>query len=125
MTTTVAAIAKSAFDGVAAELTGVIQSCTLTRTTLDDYDPSAGSHTTTASTDAGRAFFDTSTKIEDALSGYVAGPTEKLVWIEGLTTLEPRENDALAIGGVNHTVMATGDVVGAGGLYAATVVPSS
>lgn len=122
MATTVATIADEAFDAVAAEITGVVKSCTLTRTTQGTYDPSAGEYATTTSTDTGRAVFDTSTKIEDALQGYVAGPTEKLVWIEGLDALSPKENDAIAIGGTDYTIKAVGDVAGAGGLYAASVV---
>lgn len=124
MTTTVAAIADAAFDAVAAKITGVINSCTLTRTTQGAYNPTTGTYATTTSTDAGRALFDTSTKIDDALPGYVAGPTERLVWIEGLDTLSPKENDTIAIGGVNYTVKATGDIVGAGSFFAATVVPA-
>ncbi|MCW2309722.1 hypothetical protein [Rhodobium gokarnense] len=124
MTTTVATIAAKAFDGVAAKISGVIQSCTLTRTTQGAYDPSTGSYSTTTSTDTGRGLFDTSTKIEDALPGYIAGPTEKLVWIEGLDTLTPKENDGLTVGASSYTVMHVGDIVGAGSFYAATVVNS-
>lgn len=122
--TTVAEIASEAFTAVAAELTGVVKSATLTRTVQGEYDPETGTFETTTSTDTGRAIFDTSTKIEDALPGYVAGPTEQLVWIEGLDTLEPKENDAIAIVGVDYTVKHVGDIVGAGSLYAATVIES-
>jgi hypothetical protein len=124
MSTTVAEIAASAFTAVNAQVTGIIKSCTLTRTTQGDYNPSTGAYDTTTSTDTGRALFDTSTKIDDALPGYVAGPTERLVWIEGLDALVPKENDAIAIGGVGYTVKAVGDIVGAGSFFAATVVPA-
>lgn len=123
MSTTVAAIAAEAMTSVASELTGVVKACTLTRTTRGEYDPAAGSHSTTTATATGRAVFDTSTKIEDALPGYVAGPTERLVWLEGLSIV-PKEADPIAIGGTDFTIAAVGDVAGAGTFFAATVVPS-
>lgn len=122
--TTVAVIAKEAFDAVAADFSDVIKSATLTRTVQGAYDPVSGTYTTTTSMDAGRALFDTSTKVEDALGGYMAGTGELLVWIEGLDTLQPAENDSIAIGGTDYTVKHVGDIVGAGSFFAATVVKS-
>lgn len=121
--TTIAEIAKEAFDDVAAEFTDVIKDCTLTRTIQDGYDPSTGAHSTTTVTSEGRAVFDTSTAIADALQGYVAGPGELLVYLEGLAMV-PKENDAIVIGGEDFTIVHVGDVVGAGSFHAATVVPS-
>lgn len=122
MATTVAEIAAAAFTKVNSKISGVIKACTITRTTQGEYDPSTGSYSTTTSTDTGRAVFDTKTKIEDALPGYVAGPTEKLVWIEGLDTITSVENDTIVIGGSNYVIKAVGDVAGAGAFFAATVI---
>ena len=121
--TTVALIAAKAFTGVAAKITGVIKVCTLTRTTQGAYNTTTGQYATTTATATGRAIFDTSTKIIDALPGYLAGPTEKLVYFEGLS-FAPAENDTVTIGGVTHTVKAVGDIVGAGTFFAGTVIPS-
>lgn len=119
---TVADIAAQAFTAVGQKISGVIKSCTLTRTVQGAYNPATGQHDTTTQTDTGRLLFDTSTAIEDALQGYVAGPGEELVWIEGLDALKPKENDRLTVGGETYTVRRVGDLVGAGSFYAATVV---
>jgi|GEM_PF-2068066 len=122
--TTVAAIAKEAFDSVSAEFTdGIIKACTLTRVTQGAYNPATGEYETTETTYTGRALFDTSTPIEDILQGYVAGPGELLVYLEGLSVV-PEENDPIVIGGTDYTVKHVGDVVGAGTFFACTVIKS-
>jgi hypothetical protein len=121
--TTVAEIAAEAFTAVAAELTDVIRSVTITRTTNEDYDPTTGTFASSTASDSGRIVFDTSTPIRDALPGYVAGPGEELVYIEGLDSIEPKENDSLSIvGRGSYRVVQVGNVAGSGGLFAATVV---
>jgi len=123
--TTVAEIAAEAFTAVAAELQGVIRSVTVSRTTNGAYDPATGTFASSTDSDNGRAFFDTSTRIVDALPGHIAGPGEELLWIEGLDTIEPQENDTIAITGKgDYRVVHVGDIVGAGGLFAATVIRS-
>ena len=119
--TTVAEIASRAFTKVEAKVAGIIAPATLTRTLQGAYDPFSGGYTTTTVTATGRALFDTSTKIEDAMPGYVAGPSELLAWVEGLS-FTPKENDAIAIGGTDYTVKAVGDIVGAGSFFACAVV---
>jgi hypothetical protein len=125
MTTTVAAIAAEAFTGVAAEVSGVIKTCTLTRTTPGEYDPATGTDGAgTTATDTGRAVFDFSTdqrKLSDMFPAFTIGPADKLAYVEGLTTMAPKEADALDIGGDDYAVLAVIDVVEAGGLYAVLV----
>lgn len=123
---TVASIAKEAFDAVAAEFTDTtIKACSLTRVTdPGTYNPGTGEYEGRVETTAtGRALFDTSTPVEDVFPAYVAGPSDRLVWLEGLSLI-PAENETIAIGGQNHTVKAVGDVVGAGTFFSAMVVKS-
>lgn len=124
MTTTVSAIAAEAFDAVAAEFSDVVQTATLTRVTRGEYNPTTGAYPEVPATDTGRAVFDTQTPIADALGGYVGGPGELLVYIEGLDSLTPKESDKIAIGGVNYTIRHVGDIVGAGSFYACAVLKS-
>lgn len=121
--TTVAAIAAKALDKVATKISGIIKTATVTRTTQGAYNPTTGSYETTTASSTGRAVFDTSTPIPDALAGYVGGPGEELVYFEGLT-FAPKENDTASIGGVAYTVKYVGDIVSAGTFFACTVVKS-
>lgn len=121
---TVADIAAEAFTAVAAELPDVIKTCTITRTTQGVYDAVAGAYATTVATATGRAVFDTASKIDDALPGYVAGPSELLVYFEGLS-FAPQENDTAVVDSITYTVKAIGDIAGAGSFYAASVVKSA
>lgn len=123
MATTVAAIADKAFDAVAAKITGVIQTFTITRTAQGAYDASAGTYTTTVTTDTGRALNDTGSfepnaALRDLFPDYVAGPGETMFWLEGLDTIVPKEGDKLTIDGTDRDIIRVGDIVGAGGLYA-------
>ncbi len=121
--TTVAEIAAEAFTGAAAEFTDIIKAVTLTRTAQTRYNPSTGQHDTTDATATGRGLFDTSTAIGDVLPGFVAGPTDELVWLEGLS-FAPAENDSIDIGGSEYLVKAIGDIAGAGTFFAAVVARS-
>lgn len=114
--TTIAAIAAEAFTAVSAELTDVIKSCTVTRTTQGEYDADAGEYETTTSSQTGRALIDQSTPISDIFPAYVVGPKDTMIWLEGLATA-PLENDTVTIGGTTRIITAVGDVVGAGGLF--------
>lgn len=120
---TVAQIAAKVFTKVNSKLTDVIKTCSLTRTTQGAYNPTTGQYATTTATATGRAVFDTSSKIEDILPGYVAGPAELIVYFEGLS-FAPVENDTATIAGLTYTVKAVGDIAGAGSFYAASVVRS-
>jgi hypothetical protein len=116
MATTVAAIAAEAFDGVAAELSGVILSCTVTTQAQGVYNATTGTYTETPTAYTGRALMDQSTPIKDIFPEYVAGPEDALFWLEGLSAA-PKENDVLAIGGVDRTIRRVGDVVGVGTFF--------
>ncbi|ASY62524.1 hypothetical protein SJ05684_c10670 [Sinorhizobium sojae CCBAU 05684] len=124
MTTTVAAIAEEVFDAVAEELSDVILSCTVTHKTQGAYDATTGAYSETTSTYTGRALICTGAtvegvggaKITDIFPGYVAGPADVVMILEGLTG-DPKENDTIAAGGVTRTIKAVGDVVGAGSFF--------
>lgn len=119
--TTVAAIAAEAFTAVAAELTDVIKTFTLTRTTQGAYNTSTGAYAVTTATDTGRAVFDfaaTQSTFSDLFPAYVVGPSDKMLYLEGLTTLVPKENDTLAVAGLTLTIMAAVNLMESGGMYA-------
>lgn len=116
---TIAEIANAAYTAVGTAIPGVIKSATLTRTIQGEYDAEAGAYATTTQTATGRAVFDVSKPISDLFPDYVVGPTDKLVYLEGLS-LAPKEGDALSAGG-DFKVRAVADIALAGGLYAAVV----
>jgi len=124
VSTTVAAIAAEAFDAVAEEISGLILACTVTRKTQGAYDATTGAYSETTTTFTGRAVIATGStvegvgnaKIADLFPAYVAGPSDTVMILEGLTGA-PKENDTIAAGGVTRTVKAVGDVVGAGTLF--------
>ena len=120
MSTTVAAIADAAFDAVAAKITGVIKTCTVTSTTQGAYNTSTGTYSTTTSTQTGRALFagvqDNGKPITDIFPDYVAGPADELILLEGLTAA-PEENDTVTIGSTTRTIMKVNNIVGAGTLF--------
>ena len=124
MSTTVAAIAAEAFSAVAEELPDVIKACTVTRTTQGAYNATTGAYSETTTTFAGRAVITTGSSVEgvgastikDLFPGYVAGPADVIIFLEGLSGA-PKENDTLTIGATTRTIKATGDIAGAGSFY--------
>ena len=119
MATTIAAIAKEAFDAVAAEVTDAIKSATVRRVTLGAYNVSTGSYAETNSDTACRAVLDTIKPVEDVFPNYTAGPKDQLWLIEGATSVE--ENDQFIVGGSTYEVMKVQDLLGAGALFYAVV----
>lgn len=118
--TTVAEIAKEAFDAVAAEFTDVIQTATLTRPATDrTYNASSGAYEggTDPINQTGRGLIGTAQALKDTFPAHVAGPTDTLIYLEGFTT-EPKENDKVTIAGVERTIANTGDIVGVGTFFA-------
>lgn len=96
MATTVAEIAKKAYDNVSAVITDAIQSATI------------GAET-------GRIVFER----EKAPKGYVMPSPEQRIqsaWLEGFT-VAPAYGDTLVSGGVNYFVMGVNDVVKAGTFF--------
>jgi hypothetical protein len=124
MTTTVAAIAAEAFTAVAAEISGVIQACTLTKIAQGTYNPTTGQYSETTTTATGRAVIATGGTVEggvantikDMFPAYVAGPADVVIFLIELSAA-PKENDKITVGGVQRTIKAAGDIVGAGALY--------
>lgn len=116
MATTVAAIASEAFDDVDAELTGVIQACTVTTQAQGAYNATTGTYSETPTAYTGRAIMDQSTPINDVFPEYVVGPEDALFWLEGLSAA-PKENDVLAVASVDRTIRRVGDVVGVGTFF--------
>ena len=117
--TTVAAISKLAFDGVAAKITDAVISATLARRTQGAYDDETGSYTITTTTQTGRIVVDGTTPVTDIFPAYVIGPADELVMLQGFTACQ--ENDVLTFGGADRVVMAVQDIAGAGTLFYAVV----
>lgn len=113
--TTVAAIARDAFNAVAAQITDAILDVTVTRITQGAYNVTTGAYAETTSTQTGRAVLDTVKPVQDLFPAYVRGPKDQLFLIEGITTL--REGDELTIGATTYAVAAVQDIVGAGSLF--------
>src|SRR5690606_38104627 len=113
-------IAKEAFDAVAEEMPDVIQAASLTRTTQGAYDPVSGTYPETTETFTGRALFADEKALADAFPAYVIGPSDRMVYVEGLTAT-PKETDAMTIGGQSVTAMRVGDIVGVGSFFSLIV----
>lgn len=119
--TTVSEIAREAFDAVAEEMPEVIQSATLTRTGKGgDYDPETGTFPGATETFAGRALFGGQAALADRFPAYVIGSSDRLVYLEGFTTV-PREGDAVTIGGKTFAILKVSDIVGVGSFFEAVV----
>lgn len=124
MSTTVAGIAAEAFTAVAAEVSGVVQPCTLTKVTQGAYNAATGQYSETTTTATGRAVIATGGSVEggivstikDMFPAYVAGPADVVMFLIELSAA-PKENDKITFGGVARTIKAAGDIVGAGALY--------
>ena len=126
MSTTVAEIAREAFDAAAEELPDAIKTGTLTRTGAPGaYNPVTGAYPPGVSqTATGRIIFATEQlgTGADPFPGYVASPNEDLVYLEGFRLI-PAENDRLTADGVTFAVLRGRDLLRAGGLSAAIVRP--
>ena len=114
--TTVAEIAAEVFEAVRAEIDGVIKDVTLTKSVKTTYNATTGAHSQTTTTATGLAMEATERAIQDNFPAYVAGPTDRPFYLQGLTTA-PAENDTITIGSETLTVKRVADIVGAGALY--------
>ena len=113
---TVAEIAAKAFDAVAAKITDAIQAATLNWETQGAYDYDTGTYTTVAQSDSGRVVEDSTKPVADVFDGYIVGPAEVLVLMEGFTTV-PKENWTLTYAGKTRTIMKVQDIVAANSLF--------
>lgn len=120
----VAAFARLGFDAVAAALPDVVRPCSLRRAVGTAYDPETGQFVSTYISTDGRAVFDTARPVESTLPGLTPGPTDKLVWLEGLEWA-PQAGDVLSLTDLSpepvFTVVQAADVAEAGGYFAAVV----
>jgi|SRR5690625_2846215 len=117
----VADIAKLAYDGVAEKVAGVIHEGTLKRVMPGEYDPNTGKIEDETVTDLCRVIFDNERPVEDLFPAYVPGPTDQLVYIEGLTEMQPQEGDTLEAVGKSFAVTKVSDILHAGEFYSAIV----
>lgn len=115
--TTIADIAKEAFDGLSAEITDAVHPATLTRRTIDEaaYDVMTGQYEAAVTTQTGRAMVETQRPMRDVFPEYVAGPGDELIFLEGFTAC--RENDHLTFGGRTRVIRQCQDLLGAGTLF--------
>jgi hypothetical protein len=111
--TTAAQIAASAFTAVAASITDVIHSATLTYQTKEarGYDHKSGKFFAQATTLSGRALFDTVKPAADIFPDYTRSPKDELVLLEGFAEAA-QEGWLLAVGGNTYTVSRAQAVVG-------------
>jgi len=115
--TTVAAISTEAFDAVAAAVTDAIHGVTLSYVTRGTYDPATGAYpAVTTPITGGRGVLDVSKPIADIFPGYVAGPSEKLILIEGITTA-PKEGWTVNFNSVDYEIKRVLDIMDAGTLF--------
>lgn len=123
----VASIAKEALDAVAAELTGVVHTVTLTHT--DDnpvYDAATGIVTPgTPVTATGRAIDEAGSSIQilkTQFPWYVVTGVERVFFLEGLNR-KPVQGDTLTGPTVGtRKIVAVQDILGAGQAYRAVVL---
>ena len=116
--TTVAEIAAEAFTAVAADVTDVILTATVTKTAQGAYNATTGAYAETETDYTGRGVVATERALTDYFPDYVAGPADTLVYLEGLSAA-PAEGDKLALTGHSDRIIRrVGDVVGAGTFFA-------
>lgn len=113
---TVAQISAKAFDAVAAKITDAIHPASLGWTEKGAYDPSSGTYTTAPKSATGRVVEDSVKPVSDIFEGYIAGPADVLVLMEGFTTV-PVENWTITYAGKTLTIMKVQDLVAAGSLF--------
>lgn len=125
MATTIAEIAKSAFDAVALAVTDAIVTATLSYVTKGVYNPTTGVFPeTVVAAGSGRGVLDTVKPITSVFPAYVAGPSDLLVLLEGFTTA-PKEGWDLDLGGVGYVIKQVQDIALAGSLFYVIVIRSS
>lgn len=116
MSTTLKLISKKAFDKLAAKLTGVVFTGTLTKQTKGAYNRTTGSYD--APTDATHScrVLVAETPTNGLLGTYTVSEKEKVLIVEGLTVV-PVENDKLDFNGDTKTVTFVDDILDAGEFF--------
>lgn len=117
MSTTVAQIAETAFNNVAAAITDAIKDVTVTRTTRGAYNTTTGSYATTDSTDTGKAVLDTVKPVTDIFPAYKIGPKDQLWLIRDVSSVLEGDKVEFTGDSADYYVKAVQDIVGAGSLF--------
>ena len=107
--------------GVAGAITDAVAVATVSRTVQGAYNVTTGAYATTVTVQTGRAVeaLATAKPRGDMFPGYVVGPNDRLLLLEGFTSV--RENDLVAARGITATVKAVFDIGGAGSVFYAMV----
>lgn len=120
--TTTATIAASAFTAVAAAITDVVHSATLSYQTKEarGYDHKSGKFFSQPTTISGRVVFDTIKPAADIFPDYTRSPKDELALLEGFTEAA-QEGWTLTANGKTYTVKRAQAVVGVAALVYAVV----
>ena len=113
--TTVADIAKDAFDAVSGSITDAIHSATITSTAKTAYDTVSGSYSETVTTATGRAVLVTERPVQDIFPDYIAGEGDQLWMLEGFSAVTAL--DKLTVGSDTYHIRAVQDIAGAGTVF--------
>lgn len=119
MSTTIAAIAKEAFDGVVLEITDAVADARLARSTQGDYNVATGAYALIIGTQTGRAVFTNPAAAADMFPDYVIGPNDQAVLLEGFTSV--KEADLVTVNSLVRTVLRVQDISDAGCLFFAVL----
>lgn len=115
--TTVAEIAKLAFDGVQSAITDAVHSASLEVDAQGAYDATAGTHALTTTTyTGGRAVLDMTRPPADIFPDYVVGPRDQMILLEGFTSV-PEEGWRVIFAGTTYDLQAVQDIAKAGTLF--------
>lgn len=113
---TIAEIAAEAFDAVAAEISDAILTGELFENVQGPYDEATASHpVTAASRGTFRAILETQKPVRDVFPDYVAGPSEALFFLEGLSNV-PKEGWLMRINGNDRTILRAQDILLSGSI---------
>ena len=116
MTLTIAQIAAKALNAAQGAVSDAVPVATLTRAVNGVYDADYDFYTPLPPlVVTGRAVFQSIGPDNGGFPGYVVGPTDNLILLEGFTSV--LVNDTLTIGARTLTVMAVRDLAGAGSLF--------
>lgn len=127
MALTVADIAKQAFDGVAAELSGVIKTGTLKRAVTTSYDVATGLVGSSPMQARCRVVFGSSDAGSKFFPGQTIAAPDQLGYVEGAGVFILQENDTFTEDGqskVIWTVVQSRNLLETGGLHIAIMRPA-
>ena len=131
MVTSVADIAKEAFDGVAAELGGVIKPANLTRDVRTGYNAASGVVASASVSQRCRVVFGSGTRIGDVVAktfpDVTVMPPDQLCYLEGCQNFIPQQGDEFVTDdnqGTRWTIQQSLNLLLTGGLHIAIARPA-